>query len=665
MSLTPRFQGVFSQSEGRLGQAVKRSQQRDVGQALNFAIQKQNIELGRENQRLKREQFEFQKRAADLAAAQEANMAPFKIAKLEQDLRAGEAKIDSIRSNIADKVTRLNIDKAAFLSERLGSVDSQAKLATANKALMNLGILDSPIETVGQAQILFRGSKNFQLQTKLANEAQQAKDKQAFEIKARQEQARLNAELTAREKALGFTDAVALEKLKQQGRERLVQQKAVAGQGGGINVNIDPSLFQGQAQGLQQRQFGGRAGESELDKLNREIRERGEAMNRRASRTFEDQLREEGIDTSLQAREKELGVNRKLPERFTFEQQLEREGIKQFRSFEEQLEFERRQREIANRPIKEILEEIGPREEIFRQPQTREELARQSIESARTGRLQGRQTGGQVGNEAVIVGENSPEVFIPDQPGTVVPTNPQDQAIGLAQGNITPEEVQLAQNAFNPIGEQGLRDIESADALRQQLLSQEQAPIQAPAGGQGQQQGRKMSGADITALSSAQTGIRDLDRLLDFQGEGKLDGALNQILQEQLPGETLVNFFRTGDQQEIKALKNNVTSIVVKIRSGAAVTDKERAFLSTLLPKPGDEPETQVSKLQSLRGELQNFSDNITGQKIGLSREPFGSVNASQRRQFIDDFLKANAQRGATREDALRFIKAREINFGE
>ena len=118
---------------------------------------------------------------------------------------------------------------------------------------MGLGILDRPIETVGQARIVFEGSEQHKLQQQQAQQIRVAKDKDAAGLAAKREQASLNAALDRQRSALGLENSVILEKQKQQGRRQLVQQKEAAGQTGGINVNIDPSLFQG----VPRRQFGG------------------------------------------------------------------------------------------------------------------------------------------------------------------------------------------------------------------------------------------------------------------------------------------------------------------------------------------------------------------------------------------------------------------------
>tara|TARA_R100001480_G_scaffold18283_2_gene27745 strand:+ start:24137 stop:25540 length:1404 start_codon:yes stop_codon:yes gene_type:complete len=148
------------------------------------------------------------------------------------------------------------------------------------------------------------------------------------------------------------------------------------------------------------------------------------------------------------------------------------------------------------------------------------------------------------------------------------------------------------------------------------------------------QKAAKPLGKEATQLKvQSQAAIKPLDTLISGIEKGEF-GGFEQALANfpvfsgvTLPGD-LARAFNT-DSQKINLLKNQISSLLLRMRSGAAVTDSEAARFDALLPKGTRSDELDIQSLKDLKIEMSKTFDEIAaGRKAitdpELSMEIFG-----------------------------------------
>ena len=144
--------------------------------------------------------------------------------------------------------------------------------------------------------------------------------------------------------------------------------------------------------------------------------------------------------------------------------------------------------------------------------------------------------------------------------------------------------------------------------------------------------GATVSGETARTLGQADTILNSAKMFRDLEDQGKLGYFDTTLAQSSL----VPQFARTQAQQDIKYATDSLTSNLVYLKSGAAVTEAEFKRLGNLAPVPGDTAQTRKNKLDQLEKELKV----IVERSAGKTRDQLISENAARSGKPIDEYKK-------------------------
>jgi hypothetical protein len=133
---------------------------------------------------------------------------------------------------------------------------------------------------------------------------------------------------------------------------------------------------------------------------------------------------------------------------------------------------------------------------------------------------------------------------------------------------------------------------------------------------------KPLSGEASKVLTIATSGLDKINELRNvIQSEG---GSATGLAS----GAALPTALQSASTQKFSTLREDLSDLIGRLRSGGAINKDEEARFTKLLPRFGDKPETVGFKLNQLNKTFQEIEGNITGKPIPeTSKSLSGNVN--------------------------------------